>query len=66
MVSFRALWIFAAGAVLLTSVPAHAQGFFNSWFGNGQREQSSERIEQVVAVLQELHPGVRIVAQKNQ
>ena len=42
MLSLRALRIVAAGAVLLTGAPAHAQGFFNSWFGGGQREQRQE------------------------
>jgi hypothetical protein len=42
MVASRALQILAAAAVLLTGAPAHAQGFFNSWFGGSQREQRQE------------------------
>jgi hypothetical protein len=33
-------------AVLLTSAPAGAQGFFNSWFGNGQRQEQRQEQRQ--------------------
>lgn len=43
MVSSRALQIVAVGAVLLTGAPAHAQGFFNSWFGGRQDQRQEQR-----------------------